>query len=106
MEQSDDPDYLASARRMATELLPMLKGLAEAAHNPEWADKGVPVATYAMMMSAALHQMATAEMAVDSNREPDAEAMMIGMKVYAMMWNCMVNFERVEPVFSKAETMH
>jgi hypothetical protein len=92
----DDPDFVASARRLAAEMLPMLKGLAEAAYNPDWAEAGTSHATYLTLLSAALHQLATAEMAREAKREPDLEAVFMGMKIYGMMWSCMIDFARGE----------
>jgi hypothetical protein len=101
----EDQDFVASARRLASELLPMLKGLAEAAYNPDWAERGTTKGVYAMLMSAALHQLATSDMAKEANRRPDVEAMFMGMKAYGMMWHCMIDVAGPELVAAR-ESIH
>jgi hypothetical protein len=97
-ERDDDPDFVASARRLAVEMLPMLRGLAEAAYNPDWAEAGTTRATYLTLLSAALHQLATAEMAKEAKLDPGIEAMFTGIKIYGMMWSCMIDIARGEDV--------
>lgn len=108
MTQTDeDPDFVASARRMAAQLLPMLQGLAEAAYNPRWAAEGTTKGVYAVLISGALHQLASAEMAREAHRQPDAQAMLVGMKVYGMMWHCMVDLAPIEMVMEEGgEIIH
>jgi hypothetical protein len=101
-----DPDFVASARRLAAELLPMLQGLAEAAYNPRWAEEGTTPACYALLLSAALHQLATVEMAREANRRPDAQAMFMGMRTYGMMWHCMVDIALPEELLTEGEIIH
>jgi hypothetical protein len=102
-----DPDFVASARRLAAELLPMLQGLAEAAYNPRWAEQDTTQACYAMLLSAALHQLATVEVAREANRRPDVQTMFLGMRTYGMMWHCMVDFAAIsEELMAEGEIIH
>jgi hypothetical protein len=106
-EPDHDPDFVASARRLAAELLPMLQGLAEAAYNPRWAEQGTTQACYGMLLSAALHQLATLEVAREAHRRPDVQTMFLGIRTYGMMWHCLIDMGAVtEELRAEGEIIH
>lgn len=100
MDQPNDSiDCVSVAKRTAGELISLLKGAAEVHYQHEWEiEQQLSKGAFLMLISAALHQLATTEMAKEERRPVDIAAMFTGIKMFGMMFDYMVSFDQSDPV--------
>jgi hypothetical protein len=85
-------DFLAAAKVGGEQAMAAVKATAEGIYASEWRPSISP-GCFLMLVAACVFHNATAIMAKENDRDPDINAMMLGVKAYGMTFDYIIQME-------------